>query len=71
MTKFQTFFETNFFGVCTKLGEKLGISTFSIRLFFVHACFFTFGSPIIIYLGLAWLLNLRKYLRQKYHPILW
>ena len=53
MERIQRFFENQAFGVCTKLGEKLNISTSSIRLFFIYASFLTFGSPIIIYFGLA------------------
>jgi phage shock protein C len=71
MNKFQKFFELQFFGVCTRLGEIMGISTFSIRLFFVHASFLTFGSPIIVYLGMVWLRSIRKHLRRMYHPAFW
>lgn len=69
MKKIQSFFENQAFGVCTKLGEKLGLATSSIRLFFIYASFLTFGSPVIIYLGLAFMLNLRKHLRRRNNPI--
>ena len=69
MKKIQSFFENQAFGVCTKLGEKLGLATSSIRLFFIYASFLTFGSPVIIYLGLAFILNLRKHLRRRNNPI--
>jgi phage shock protein C len=70
MKKISLFFELQFFGVCTGLAEWMGVSTFSVRLFFVHASFLTFGSPIIVYLGLLWLRKIRKYLRQHRHPAL-
>ena len=41
------------FGVCTHLGEKFKISTSSIRLYFIYTSFLTMGSPVIIYLILA------------------
>ena len=63
--RIQTFFEKYAFGVCTTLGEKLGIATSSIRLFFIYASFLTFGSPIIIYLSLAFMLNMRSHLRKR------
>jgi phage shock protein PspC (stress-responsive transcriptional regulator) len=63
--KIQVFFENRAFGVCTNLGEKMGIATSSIRLFFIYASFLTFGSPIIIYLSLAFLLNMRSHLRKR------
>jgi len=61
----QGFFERQAFGVCTALGEKMGIATSSIRLFFIYASFLTFGSPIIIYLSLAFVLNMRTHLRRR------
>lgn len=70
MKKIQNFFETRTFGVCTRLGEKLDIPISSIRIFFIYASFLTFGSPVIIYLGLAWIINLRKHLRRR-RNVLW
>ncbi len=61
----QYFLEEHAFGVCTWLGEKLGIATSTIRLFFIYATFLTLGSPVIIYLSLAFVLNLKKYLRRR------
>jgi phage shock protein PspC (stress-responsive transcriptional regulator) len=63
--KIQHFFEGYAFGVCTRLGEKLGMATSSIRLFFIYASFITFGSPVIIYLALAFVMNMRKHLRKR------
>lgn len=66
--KIQHFCEQYAFGVCTRLGEKLGVATSSIRLFFIYASFITFGSPVIIYLVLAFVMNIRKHLRKR-NPI--
>jgi len=63
--KIQDLVELYAFGVCNRLGEKLGIATSSIRLFFIYASFLTVGSPVIIYLALAFIMNLRKYFRQR------
>jgi phage shock protein PspC (stress-responsive transcriptional regulator) len=63
--RIQHFFEIYAFGVCTHLGDKLGIATSSIRLFFIYASFITFGSPVIIYLALAFVMNMRKHLRKR------
>jgi phage shock protein C len=71
MEKIQLFFENQAFGVCTKLGEKMRISTCSIRLFFIYASFLTFGSPVIVYLSLAFIMNIRKHLRRNHHPSVW
>ncbi len=69
MKKIQQYFESQAFGVCTKLGEKLKIPTSSIRIFFIYSSFLTFGSPLILYLGLAFIMNFRKHLRRKNNSI--
>ncbi|HRG11475.1 MAG TPA: PspC family transcriptional regulator [Cyclobacteriaceae bacterium] len=61
----QLFFEKQTFGVCTALGDKMGIATSSIRLFFIYASFLTFGSPLIVYLSIAFVLNMRRHLRRR------
>lgn len=69
MKKIQIFFQDQAFGVCTKLGDKLGIPTSSIRIFFIYATFLTIGSPVIIYLSLAFIMNIRKHLRRKNNSV--
>jgi phage shock protein C len=71
MIKLKYFFEQHAYGVCTRLGEKFGISTASIRLYFVYLSFITVGSPVIIYLILAFWMNIRRYLRQRNNPTVW
>jgi phage shock protein C len=64
MENLKYYVENQVFGVCTYLGEKLRISTNSVRLYFIYLSFITAGSPIIIYLIMAFWMNIRKYLRQ-------
>jgi phage shock protein PspC (stress-responsive transcriptional regulator) len=68
ISKIRLFFEGYAFGVCTNLGKKLGVATSSIRLFFIYASFITFGSTVIVYLSLAFIMNMRKHLRKR-NPI--
>ncbi|MEM9328951.1 MAG: PspC domain-containing protein [Bacteroidota bacterium] len=70
MNKVQIFFEQHAFGVCTRLGEKFNLPTSNIRLSFIYASFLTFGSPILIYLALAFIMDFRKMLRRR-HNSLW
>jgi phage shock protein PspC (stress-responsive transcriptional regulator) len=63
--RIQLFFEEHAFGVCTYLGDKLGVATSSIRLFFIYASFITLGSPVVLYLALAFVLNIRAHLRKR------
>lgn len=65
MKQLQYFLESQAFGVCTKLGEKLGFASSSIRLYFIYLSFLTFGSPVLVYLILAFWLNVRKHLRRE------
>jgi len=61
----QRFIENYAFGVCTKLGEKMRIPTSSIRMFFIYTSFLAFGSPILVYLSLAFIMNFRKMWRRR------
>ncbi len=47
----------------------MGLSTASVRLYFIYLSFVTFGSPILIYLFLAFWLNIRRYLRRNRNVI--
>ena len=63
--RIRTNIEDSYFGVCTWWGEKFGISISKIRLFFIYATFITLGSPIIIYLSMAFILDIRNFFRRK------
>ena len=65
MESIKFFVEKRFYGVCSYLGEKLGISTSRIRLYFIYTSFITMGSPIIIYLVMAFWINLKKHIRNS------
>lgn len=67
--KLKHLVETGVFGVCSYLGSKMGIATSRIRLFFIYITFITLGSPILIYMSLAFIINLRNYMRKSLHPI--
>lgn len=66
----KTLFEKQAFGVCTRLGEIMGVSSGAIRLFFIYASFLTIGSPVIIYMSMAFLINMRKHFRRR-SSIVW
>ena len=63
MNKLKNFIEWQAFGVCTAIGEKLGIATSRIRMWFIYISFLTMGSPIIIYMVIAFWLNMKKYMK--------
>ena len=62
MNKVKQFIEWHVFGVCTAIGEKMGIATSTIRKYFIYMSFFTLGSPVIIYLFVAFWMNIKKYI---------
>ncbi|WP_128546669.1 PspC domain-containing protein [Larkinella soli] len=71
MNKLRYFVESQAFGVCTRLGEKMNISASSIRLYFIYTSCLTFGSPVILYLIMAFWMEMNKHLRRHNHPTVW
>jgi len=70
MNRFRDFIEWQVFGVCTRIGEVLGISTLTIRKYFIYLSCLTMGSPVIIYLFLAFWMNLKNYiLKARRNPV--
>ncbi|HET6224771.1 MAG TPA: PspC domain-containing protein [Bacteroidia bacterium] len=61
--RIQAWFETRAFGVCEWLGQKLGIKSTKIRMYFIYLTFFTVGSPIIIYFIMAFFLENKNFFK--------
>ncbi|HQV77850.1 MAG TPA: PspC domain-containing protein [Chitinophagales bacterium] len=61
--------EMNVYGVCAFLGRKLSIPSKKVRLFFIYTSFIALGSPIIIYLILTFILNMRYMIKNKRNPV--
>ncbi len=62
MNSFKSFVEWNAFGVCSAIGDRMGIATSKIRQYFIYASLLTMGSPIIIYMVLAFWKNMLSYM---------
>jgi phage shock protein PspC (stress-responsive transcriptional regulator) len=58
------------FGVCAYVGQKMGLSPDRVRLYFIYSSFVTLGSPIIVYLVMAFWLNVKKYIKAG-RNVLW
>lgn len=67
--KIRQFLEIRVFGVCTQLGEKMRIPSGYIRMFFIYATFVANGSPIIIYLILAFWVNMKNFIVEGHRKI--
>jgi phage shock protein PspC (stress-responsive transcriptional regulator) len=62
MGKIKDFIEWKVFGVCARIGEVLGISTATIRKYFIYISFLTMGSTLIVYIFLAFWMNIKHYI---------
>jgi phage shock protein PspC (stress-responsive transcriptional regulator) len=72
MNRLRYLIESNVFGVCTYLGEKLGISSITIRKYFIYISFLTMGSPVLFYFIIAFWMNIRNYIwYSKRNPLRW
>jgi phage shock protein PspC (stress-responsive transcriptional regulator) len=61
--------EMSVYGVCSFLGRKLSMPSKKVRLFFIYASFIALGSPVILYLILTFVLNLRFMIKTKRNPV--
>ncbi len=51
------------FGVCAYLGERMAIASSTVRKYFIYTTFIGMGSSVIIYLVVAFWMNIRRYVR--------
>jgi len=58
------------FGVCSYLGEKMGVASARVRLYFIYMSFVTLGSPILVYLFMLFWLNVKRYIKER-RKIIW
>lgn len=69
MTKMRSKLDNTVYGVCAYIGRKLNMPSKNIRMFFIYASFFTLGSPIIIYLIVAFWMKLKSLVNGKRNPV--
>jgi phage shock protein PspC (stress-responsive transcriptional regulator) len=70
MKNIKHFIEWHVFGVCAAIGERFGIATAVIRKNFIYISLITMGSPVIIYLFLAFWMNIKRYiLNARRNPL--
>jgi phage shock protein PspC (stress-responsive transcriptional regulator) len=70
MKSVREIIELHAFGVCSAIGEKMGIASTRIRMWFIYISFLTFGSPLIIYMVLAFWINIKNYIYSaKRNPL--
>jgi phage shock protein C len=69
MSALKLLLEKQLFGVCTSMGQYFKISTSRIRMYFIYASFLTFGSPLLIYLFMAFWMNINSYIKERRRSI--
>ena len=62
MYRFKNFIEWQAFGVLSAIGERMGIATSRIRMWFMYISLLTLGSPIIVYMIVAFWMNMKRYI---------
>lgn len=62
--------ERHAFGVCQYLGERMRIAPAEVRKYFIYTSFIGMGSPLIVYLFVAFWVNVRRYIRRGHNEIL-
>ena len=66
------FFELRSFGVCNWWAKKIGIRTEKVKMFFIYASFVALGSPIIIYMIMAFVLENKHFFKfQRKRKSIW
>ena len=64
MKRLKSFVEWNAYGVCEAIGDRMGIATSRIRQYFMYTSLLTLGSPILVYMVLAFWRNIRGYIQS-------
>lgn len=70
--KIVDYFERQAFGVCEWWGKRLGIETRKVRISFIYVSFATLGSPLIVYLFMAFIKENKHYFKPgAKRPSVW
>jgi phage shock protein C len=65
MNWLRNLMEHSAFGVCSYLGNKMGVASARVRMYFIYLSFATLGSPIVVYLFIAFWLNIKSYIKRS------
>lgn len=65
----QNFFEEQAYGVCEWWASKFNINANAIRVYFIYLSFLTLGSPLIIYLAMAFVLKNKNWFKPRRNTI--
>lgn len=66
---FKDLVERHAFGVCQDLGERMHLAPSEVRKYFIYTSFIGMGSPLIVYLFVAFWMNVKRYIRRGRNEI--
>ena len=66
----RDFCERRGYEVCSRIGDRIGLRPGVVRLYFIYTSFIGLGSPLIIYLILAFWIRLKDYLHGHKYSVL-
>ena len=70
--KISLFFELRSFGVSAWWARRLRVEVSRVRLFFIYFSFIGLGSPILLYLMMAWVLEHKHIFKfQRKRKTIW
>ncbi|MBK7130412.1 MAG: PspC family transcriptional regulator [Crocinitomicaceae bacterium] len=70
--KITLFFELRSFGVSAWFARKMNINVSRVRLFFIYFSFIGLGSPVLLYLMMAWILEHKHIFKfQRKRKTIW
>ncbi|MFN4254447.1 MAG: PspC family transcriptional regulator [Saprospiraceae bacterium] len=70
MNFFRDLLERQAYGACRYLGDKMHVAPAEVRKYFIYTSFIAMGSPLIVYLVVAFWVNVRRYIRRG-KSIIW
>ena len=70
INRLRDYCERRGFEVCSRMGDRMGVRPSVVRLYFIYTSFIGLGSPLIIYLILAFWIKLKDYIAPSRDSIL-
>lgn len=69
LDSFKFLVEQNIYGVCERMGSRLHMPAKNIRLFFIYTSCLTIGSPLVVYMILAFWMKMKDYVYCERNPV--
>jgi len=64
--RIRSYGEAQAYGVCSWFGDKLNVKTASVQRSFIYVSCLTLGSPIVVYLIMAFVLDHKERIKRPF-----